>query len=562
MYQAPTVAAAGKLSTQTTGESSDCSCQPTPSAGYRGLENQLYRVEIHEGGTEAEATFKWSRENGSIVSAVLSISGADVVVDSLGPDANLGFQAGEWVELSDDSYLFGTTPNQPGELFQIKSVSPEHRTITMMGPVAQIETAHNARLRRWEQFGASATSNGVALSAGAWLDLENGIQVQFAAGQFQSGDHWLIPARTASGQIDWPPCGGNGAAFQPPRRINIHRAPLACIHWDPKSQQTLVEDCRKLFSSLTEINPATLSPAIHITQLNWSNDDVMTFDQLILNGLMVSVDQTVTGRVDSGNFLVSLEIPIVSKTEPVAILDKLIPIVLRTDMPLDGQVALQQSAISWTFPFQPSNEADFRHVPAINAINSLLLQGLDYSTLARARVRLLGSTIFAQSGNNQIFLDGECFGTAGTRTDGVTPRVELEFPSGNLQRASDFESWFYLAPILQIVSLTVSPTAVIVNPSVATPVPVATLEVNYPVIADTKIALSVTPPAGAVSAVSVPASVVVPKGQTSVQFNVKVANTGLAQAQNYQIVATLPSNIGLPSTQIATLAVTGSVVIP
>jgi len=561
MYQFSAAPPAGKLSAQTTGGSDDCSCQPTPSAGYRGLENQLYRVEIHHPGSESKATFKWSRENGSVVSAIVHISGADVVVDSLGPDANLGFQPGQWVEVSDDTDLFGPTPNQPGELFQIKSISPEHLTITMTGPVAQRDPARNARLRRWEQFGAGSTAGGVALHAGSWLDLENGVQVQFAAGQFQSGDYWLIPARTASGQIEWPPCGSDGAAFQTPHRIKVDRAPLACIHWDGQTQKTVVEDCRRLFPSLTEINPGTLSPGIHVTKISWANDDLMTFDQLIQSGLAVAVDQTVTSRVDSGNFAVSLEIPLASKFEPIAILDKLAPIVLRTDMPLDGTVTLQPGAIFWAFPFDPSKEASFRHLPTINMINSLLLQGVNYAAFARVRVRLLGETIFAGAGSNQLFLDGQSFGAAGTRSDGVTPRSDLQFPSGSFQKASDFESWFYLAPILQLVSLTVSPATVSLSQSAPFPKPVATLAVNYPAVADTVVQLSVTPPAGRGPAVTVPSKVTVPKGKTSAQFSVTVTNTNSSQPENYQIIATLASNIGLPSTQIATLTVTGFVII-
>jgi hypothetical protein len=559
MYQPRLAPLPGTMMAQTTGESSDCSCQPTPAAGYRGLENQLYRVEIHKSGTESTATFKWSRENGSVVVDVVNIFGANVVVDTLGPDANLGFQPNEWVELSDDTYLFGPSPNQPGELFQIKSISPEHRTITMTGPVAQIDSSRNARLRRWEQFGVSATANGLALSAGSWLDLENGIQVQFAAGAFQSGDYWQIPARTASGQIEWPPCGSDGAVFQPPHRINVDRAPLACIHLDPTTRQLRVDDCRRIFPSLSEITPGTLSPAIHVTKISWSNDDLMTFDQLIQTGLVVSVDQTVTGRVDSGNFALSLEIPMVSKVEPIAVQDKLAPIVLRTDLPLDGTVTIQPSAISWAFPFDPTQEASFRHVPTINAINGMLLQGIPYATFARARVRLLGETIFAGTGTNQIFLDGETFGVMGTRADGVTPRTDLQFRSGSFQKASDFESWFYLAPMLRLVSLTVSPAAVDLNKP-PPPVPQATLVVNYPAVADTVVNLSVTPPAGFEPAVTVPATVTVPKGKTSVTFTVGVTNPGEVTA-NYQIVATLPSSIGLPSTQIANLAVTGFVVI-
>ena len=39
------------------------------TSGYLGVENQLYRVEVHTGGTVAAdhgPTFKWSRENGSV----------------------------------------------------------------------------------------------------------------------------------------------------------------------------------------------------------------------------------------------------------------------------------------------------------------------------------------------------------------------------------------------------------------------------------------------------------------------------------------------------------------
>ena len=79
----------------------------------------------------------------------------------------------------------------------------------------------------------------MALAAGSWLDLENGIQVQFAPGHFESGDYWLLPARTATGQIEWPPCGSDGAMVQPPHRTDVYLAPLACIHWDGKRQSKL-----------------------------------------------------------------------------------------------------------------------------------------------------------------------------------------------------------------------------------------------------------------------------------------------------------------------------------
>src|SRR6185437_10101087 len=244
----------GRLSARTNDTSAPCSCEPTPPAGYRGLENQLYRIEIHQGGDETSATFKWSRENGSVMVAVTGVSGRQVVVDSLGPDANLGFSVGQCVEITDDSYLFGQVPNQPGNLYQIQSVIPEQLTMTMTEVVAAVDLTKNPRLRRWDQLGSAANSAGVALPVGSWLDLENGIQIQFAQGQYQAGDYWLIPARTASGQIEWPPCDPcnmDGSPFQLPHQIEVWRAPLACIEW--VNDQLRIEDCRNKFDNLVEL---------------------------------------------------------------------------------------------------------------------------------------------------------------------------------------------------------------------------------------------------------------------------------------------------------------------
>jgi len=61
--------------------SSDPSVIPTPC--YWGAENQLYRVEIHTGSLTPEGpttpTFKWSRENGSVVFPILSGGGTTLL---------------------------------------------------------------------------------------------------------------------------------------------------------------------------------------------------------------------------------------------------------------------------------------------------------------------------------------------------------------------------------------------------------------------------------------------------------------------------------------------------
>jgi hypothetical protein len=257
MYKPVLVRISGTLSAQTTPGSPDCTCQPTPQAGYTGLENQLYRVEIHQSGDASTATFKWSRENGSVVSAVNGVSASTLDVSSLGPDANLGFQANNWVELTDDSYLFGQSPNQPGSLIQVQKPVPESLSLVLQQPAVGIDPTINARVRRWDQFGSSAGSNGISIVADTWIDLENGIQVRFSPGQYESGDYWLIPARTATGQIEWPPCSSDGNIRQDPIRTTVYRAPLACIHWDAATQTFPVDDCRRIFPPLTSLDDAT-----------------------------------------------------------------------------------------------------------------------------------------------------------------------------------------------------------------------------------------------------------------------------------------------------------------
>ena len=254
----------GKLSAQTGGSSADCSCEPTPPAGYRGLENQLYRVEIHESGDESSATFKWSRENGSVVVPVTTAPSGNLVwVDSLGMDANLGFSVNDWVEFTDDSYEFGLPPNQPGGLYRIKAITPGSGSwcLTLDRSVS-VDASLNARMRRWDQSGASATPDGVALSS-APLALENGIEIQFTPGNYNSGDYWLIPARTATGNIEWPPPENDGSVFLPPHYTHIYSAPLAYIEWNSTTKSFSVNDCRVAFSPLGEADLAFHNRHLH-----------------------------------------------------------------------------------------------------------------------------------------------------------------------------------------------------------------------------------------------------------------------------------------------------------
>lgn len=50
---------------------------------YNAVENQLYRVEIHNGGSRDIATFKWSRDNASFVVPIESASGRTITLKNI-----------------------------------------------------------------------------------------------------------------------------------------------------------------------------------------------------------------------------------------------------------------------------------------------------------------------------------------------------------------------------------------------------------------------------------------------------------------------------------------------
>ncbi|MGA7339521.1 MAG: DUF6519 domain-containing protein [Terracidiphilus sp.] len=258
-------------------------CCLTSGSGYTGMENQFYRVEIHQPGVAATgnaypaatgtATFKWSRDNASVETGVTAIqtvnSAAQLTVLSLGRDQVLGFAPGNWIELIDDNLeLLG----QFGELHLIASVDPSGKTIQL---VDKLQTAANfpvgvsdpskpygttpsrhTRIRRWDQSGqiyqADSTTGATTLwvdlgantatgdipvpPAGTTLIMESGITITFgpnASTQFNSGDFWNFAARASTGKID-------RLDKAPTRGIHHHYAPLSVVTFAPARYP----DCR------------------------------------------------------------------------------------------------------------------------------------------------------------------------------------------------------------------------------------------------------------------------------------------------------------------------------
>jgi hypothetical protein len=232
-------------------------CEPPPSAGYLRLENQLYRVEIHKGGTQAGARFKWSRENGSIVTDITdALPGNWIVVGSLGHDTELGFATGQWVEIVSDLTELAQNGTPLGQLVRITDVRPGDNAIQLNAdPQWTTIRTHHPRLRRWDQDPQpppAIPTDGLPLQAGTEVALEDGVVVQFSAGTYHRGDYWLIPARTSIGDVEWPQNGGGPAAVQP-LGVHHHYCRLAVVQRTAAGKLTLLSDCREKFPPLTEL---------------------------------------------------------------------------------------------------------------------------------------------------------------------------------------------------------------------------------------------------------------------------------------------------------------------
>jgi hypothetical protein len=123
------------------------------------------------------------------------------------------------------------------------------------------------KVRRWDQSG----KGGVTLEEGAaplkegateadWIELEDGIQIQFVPAhndenrenRYRTGDYWLIPARVATGNIEWPveldTDNKEIPIPKPPHGIRHHYAPLAILNADGPV------DCRCQISPLNDCN--------------------------------------------------------------------------------------------------------------------------------------------------------------------------------------------------------------------------------------------------------------------------------------------------------------------
>ncbi len=258
----------GRFSTQAVGvQSVEDPCLLPPSGGYRGLENRTYCVHIHSVDDDGNATFKWSRHNATVTTAVNAIpSNTTLSVESTKIDSVLRFNNGDWVEIIDDALEFF---GQPGIIRRIV-VDDATNTITLNDPLlantfptldgdGNLVPARHTRVRRWDQSGVVRDTNDNLIvdldaddsegvipvpAAGTSIELEDGVEITFNDfsrddGRYRVDDFWIFNTRFIDASVEEldhePPCG-----------IHHHYCRLAVAEIVNGEFVAIIDDCREL----------------------------------------------------------------------------------------------------------------------------------------------------------------------------------------------------------------------------------------------------------------------------------------------------------------------------
>jgi Family of unknown function (DUF6519) len=418
----------GRLRVRTTPGQQATPCEIPPAVGFRGLENQLYRIEIHKGGGVGEATFKLSRENGSVVVPWTGVEGNDtLVVGSLGRDEKLGFKPGDMVELIDDDHELR---GEPGDL--VKVLSTQNGTIKVDTAVDIGKYGLNKKVRRWDDVGPPRMVE-IRTENDGYLKGEEGLEWKFEPGTFATGDYWLVAARTGVG-IDWPTDSSRRPLAKAPDGIFHRYCPLAIVPLAEKWEEPV--DCVKQFPPLTQIDTGP-EPGIHVRAVRAAGRALHNDTEVSLGELRQGIEVICDGAVEPGTVegkptvLVTLDLPYPLLTQERSIFG-IDGTFATMPLTLDGAAKVEGASFVW----HPTR-----------LVAGLLTQNHLFASLAEIgieRQRLLthltlkGNFIYA-AGRPELNLDAEAFGLLrGGVLDVRLPR------SGDGRRGGNLDLWFWL----------------------------------------------------------------------------------------------------------------------
>ena len=232
--------------------STDPCALPDP-AGYSGVDNRLYRVEVHEGEGLSQVRLKWSRDNGSELFAARLDAGGNLLFD-----AGTSLAAGDIVEVLShvvdlgDEELAQVSPGgfvpsrrAVGQLAQLSAgelagssdevaftlVEPDDVTVDVVLD-DRYGTLPDAvlKLRRWHGIlDPQQIAGGGVASPGPHV-LEDGITVELSStGAYRPGQYWQYEARVRQENANGP---WRPMPHGPERRF----APLALLEYRGASQ--------------------------------------------------------------------------------------------------------------------------------------------------------------------------------------------------------------------------------------------------------------------------------------------------------------------------------------
>jgi hypothetical protein len=231
----------------------------------RRLDNQLYRVEIHSAGEVGTATFKWSRDNGAIASTIKelddTIANVITITPPVGRETTQLFAPNQWVEITDE---VRELQEIPGTLVRLTAATAGTKLVFQKARdrdgvnLKQFPIAFKPKVRRWDHTTPVAE---IPTAAGQWIPLgDEGIEVWFEAeSQYQTGDYWLIPARTVTNNIEWTRDGSGNPLPQSIEGTLHAYSRLAVLHYSDQGfslpQGERKGDERKEFAALAECLP-------------------------------------------------------------------------------------------------------------------------------------------------------------------------------------------------------------------------------------------------------------------------------------------------------------------
>lgn len=449
-------------------------CLVPEGGGYRRLENQCYRVEIHDADGSGDAPrAKWSRDNGSLVSRILAVDQATrtIRVEDPGRDDALGFASARWVEVTDADKVLR---NEPGLLLEVQTVLGDE--VTVLNPAdASLAPGRQPVLRRWDGV--------VAVVAGAPVELEDGVQVDFDAGTFAPGDYWQVAARTITGTVEWPADDADALAprFEPRHGPNHHYCVIA-VAQVAGGVYSDVADCRPQFPPLADItardvayDPAdcsnlasarTVQEALDILcKASAGRETGIRIEKVVLmSGRPLENDAVIDPAEFARGFTVVCDKPVFQDSvrntlgmpNPVCRVTIDLPWPTTSVEAEQWQMATLGSIGFTTVTVAATVNADDNTIVWVPQqgqvivdvaawLGSTLLDALTQRThgvISRVlgRLTLKGNFIWGRQ-EPDLYLDGNAFGVS------ARDHTALALPSGDGRRGGDFEMWFWLGKI-------------------------------------------------------------------------------------------------------------------